>query len=288
MNRTDFHDDEFDIELLAKKIARVTRKFFSSLFFPVRLILSKPYRLVAFLFAGVLAALGLFYTITPMYKASFLMKPVNKGDLYFMNLLMDVGNLINDHDYEGASYYLKLDENTCSKINRISVDLIRRNKYTDSADAANVYIATTDRSLFDTIQASLLHYLENTDYYQKIRLLRERDIEDMRTKLTNDINEIEELKKSLTASAPRNAGGFVYGEPVNPVIVYEEALSLYRQQMDLKWKANFVNNFQLVKGCIPSKKPASPKLPNLLLICTGVSLLLCFLYNYRKLRSIKV
>ena len=283
MSRTNLNDDEFDIEILAQKTYSVFRKIAHKILFPVRLLFMKPLRLFSFVVAGIIVAVIFRYTLKPVYQSDFIVRPANKSDLYFMNLLLDLGNLINDKDYVSVSQQLKLDENTCSNISKIGLQLIRKSKSTDSADAVIIYILTKDNTLFDTIQSTLLNYLETSVYYNKVRELRKRDIEEMRIKLAKDMTEIDSLKKSLVQNMqPRNAGGFVYGEPINPVSVYEEDLNLFKQQMSLKWQTSFVSNFELIKKCVPSEKPYSPRLSFLLPLCIAIALLLCLIYNYRK------
>jgi len=284
MNRPNPSDDEFDIEILAQKTYSVFRKTLRKLLFPVRVLIARPLRLLVFVSCGILLATILFYTLPKRYVSDFIIKPSNKGDLYFVDLIMDLGQLVYNKDHAALSQQLNLDEHTCSKLSRISVELIRKSKGADTADAAIIYILSSDYTIFDTVQNSILRYLENDPYYGKMKKLRELDIADMQVKIAKNMEEIENLKKVVTQNMePRASGGFVYGEPLNPVTVYEADLSLFRQQLGLRWQSNYASNFGLIKKCLTTTRPSWPKLPVLIIICVGVSLLVCFIFNYRNL-----
>lgn len=279
MNNRPINEDEFDIELLAQKLYRVGRRALFKLSFPLRVLFRKPLRLLLCLALGVGVALLLKYTLPRTYQSDFIIRPANKGDLYFVNLLTGIGTLLHDNDYAQVAKQLKLDENTASRLSQVSMELINKSKAKDSADAALIYLRVSDPAYFDTLQASLLSYIENSEYYSKLKRLREQDILSLRERLAHDIAEMDSLKRTM--GQPRAAGGFVYGEPINPVELYEEQLRLYRQQLGLNWQSTFAANFELVKKCVPSQRPYWPRLLPLLLLCVGISVVVCFIANLR-------
>jgi len=282
-NKPNFQDDEFDVEIFAQRLYHIFLKGIKKIVNPFRVIFSKPIVLAAFILAGIAAAFILKLTIKPVYKSSFIIRPQNKGDLYYLSLLNDVHTLIKDDDNEGLMQELRLDEKASINLCKIDVNPIRRTKYTDTIDAVEVFIYTKDISSFTIVQNSLLQYMENNSYYLKLKSVHQDGVSQMEKKLTLDMLEIDSVKKLLAHNMqPRGNGGFVYGEPIDPVKVYEEGLNLFKQQISINWQKQYNNNFELVKPCVVSNKPYIPKLTYLLIICVGISLILCLIYNYRK------
>jgi hypothetical protein len=259
------------------------RKAGERLWYPGRVVFSNTRRLLSFLLAGVIVAVILRYTVPPVYKSEFIIKPSNRGDLYFINLVLDIAGLLKDKDYLAAGELLAMPEQEMEALRRIQIDPVWKGKTKDTLNIAIIELLCTDRSRFDTFQQAILKYLEESPYYAKVRKLKEGDIQAMRAKLTQNIGEMTRLKLTVLQSMnPRDAGGYVFGEPVSPVDVYEEELKLYRQQMALAWQTEYLPSFELVKGCVVSSKPHFPKLSILLPLSVGISLVLCFIYNLRR------
>ena len=283
-NKPTIQDDEFDVEIFAQKLYQLFLKGVKKILFPIWVIFSKPIILFAFIFSGIAVAFLLSITLKPVYKSSFLVKPQNRGDLYYINLVNDIHELVKEDDVESIMQELKIDNKTANSIAKIEINPIRKNKFTDTVEAIEVFIYTKDISSFNTIQNSIIQYLENSPYYLKIKTVHQQEVSQMEKKLNLDMVEMDSVKKLLAQNIqPRGNGGFVYGEPIDPVKVYEEGLNLFRQQMGINWQKQYTNNFELIKPCVVRNKPYSPKLPVLLLVCVSISLLLCFIYNYRKL-----
>ncbi len=129
----------------------------------------------------------------------------------------------------------------------------------------------------------MISYLENSPHYARIRRLRESNNIALKEKLNGEINEIDSLKRVVSQNImPRNAGGLVYGEPLDPVKMYDAAALMFKQRLGLNWESEYLNNFELLKPCMPSSRPIAPNLLRLLVYCVGLSLLCCFVYNLRK------
>ncbi|MES2656010.1 MAG: hypothetical protein V4620_10500 [Bacteroidota bacterium] len=283
MSKRELNDDEFDIEYLAYKLLIVLKKGLNWFLYPFKLVFLKPKRLA--LVIGVLFAVSLVirFATPAIYKSNFILKPANQGDLNFASILNDIKVLVKNDDYEEAAEILHLSPDVCEKIYKIDFELIKSDKiykYTDSVNSVVIDIYTSDRNLFDTIQQSIHAYLETSDYYAKSRKLRAENILEMETKLNKDMGDIDSLKKALTSNAvPRNAGGFVYGEPINPMNVYEKAIVIYKELLSLKYQTNYIASFELVKKCIKTKKRYWPRLSILLPASVILGSFFCLFYN---------
>ncbi|MDP1726778.1 MAG: hypothetical protein Q8M15_08340 [Bacteroidota bacterium] len=279
-----YNEDEFDIELLSWKLYKLSGKIISKLFFPLRLILSRPLRLILLFCIITGLAIILRYTLPKVYQSSFIIKPLARGDVYFVSLVHDLSIITRDEDYGMLAKQLNISDEMASKISKISLEPIKLNKYTDTIDAAFIFIRCDDLLLFDTLQQSVLNYLEQNEYYLKKRQLRSVEILAMKDKIELDLKEIDSLKILLAKNMqPRgNAGGFVFGEPIDPVKIYEEGLSLYKLKTGLNWQLQYLNSFELVKKCMPSHKPYWPRFIYLFVILGGLGLIGLMWVNYTR------
>lgn len=286
MNNRPLQDDEFDIESLIYKLFLLLKKTFNWFLYPFKLMVLKPKRLAIIMSLLFTAAIIIRYTAPPIYKSYFLLRPANQIDLNFASMITDLQTLVKDNDYEELSSLLKIDQSLSEKIYELDFKTEKTNKYfkySDSINAIVVFIYTYDRTAFDTIQSAILNYIENSDYYSKSRNIRMENIDEMERKLNKDMADIDSLKKVLTANAgPRNAGGFVYGEPLNPMSIYEKAILIYKEQLSLHYQKKYTASFELVKKCVTTKKRYWPRLSILLPAALVLSLIVNLGFNLNK------
>lgn len=291
MNNRPLQDDEFDIESLIYKLFLLFKKILHWLLYPFKLMVLKPKRLAIVVSLLFTAAVIIRFTAPPIYKSYFVLKPANQADLSFAGMITDLKTLVKDDDYEEVSSLLKLDQSICEKISEIDFQTEKANKYfkySDSINSVVVYLYSYDRTAFDTIQSAILNYIENSEYYAKNRNVRIENIEEMERKLNKDMADIDSLKKVLTANAgPRNAGGFVYGEPLNPMNIYERAILIYKEQLSLHYQKKYTASFELVKKCVSTKKRYWPRLSILLPAAMVLSLLINLGFNLKAIYTPK-
>ena len=282
------NDEIIDVEGLLSGLYRVCIKVLYKLSYPVRLLFLKPVRLGAFLLAGLAAAWLLKSSLPGVYESSFILRPSNTGDLTAVSMLWDIRRLVERNETTVLAAALRLSEEDVISIRRISTETVWRNQYPDGKfkkDTINVLIVTirsTKPDLFDTLQFRIMNYLEDAPHYTLIRNLRAENNLAMKEKLNREINELDSLKHIMAQGMmPRNAGGLVYGEPLDPVKVYEAAATVYKQRLGLNWESSYLNNFELLKGCTSTLKPTHPRMVILLLWCIGAALLICGIMNLR-------
>lgn len=277
MQNHELKDDEFDMEEMLYKLLLLFKKVINWFLYPFKLMVLNTKRLLILFGIFSIIAVIIRFTAPPIYKSHFVLKPANQLDLNFAGMLNDIEVLIKDDDYEELSNVLQLDQSICENIFKIDNTLIKANKYfkyTDSINSIIVDIYTYDRTQFDTVQKAIYNYIENSDYYSKSRNIRIENIQEMALKLNKDMSDIDTLKKSLTQNAgPRAAGGFVYGEPINPMNVYEKAIVIYKEQLSLNYQNKYTACFELVKKCVKTKKKFWPRLSILLPAALILSLL---------------
>lgn len=287
-NNNPIQDDEFDIEVMASKLWRLQKKVWYKLFFPARVILAKPRQLIITLVLGLLLAFIGRYTIPPIYQTSIIIKPANLTEYTYLGMLADLRLLLKDDNYEELSRKLNLTIEQCKSLKDIETNVIYRNPLRkDTISSVEIFIYSKDAYLIDTLQYRLLNnYLNGSAYYQKIYATNMEELNALEDRLLNDLRENDSLKKVVTANAfPRGGGGFVYGEPLDPLKIYESGLDLYEQLIILKGRKKFTENFELVKPGIVRLKPYFPRLIWLIPSFLLLALLTCFSLNIRSFRS---
>lgn len=287
-NNAPIQDDEFDIEVMASKLWRIQKRLWYKLFFPFRVILSKPIRLIILLIAGVALSFIARYTIPPVYKTSIIIKPANFTEYTYLSMLSDLHVLLKDENMVDLARKLNLTEEQCDKLEDVESNVIYRNPFRkDTISAVEIFIYSKDAYLIDTLQYRLLDtYLNGSPYYRKLYAIRMDELNSMEERLLHDLKENDSLKKVVTASAfPRNAGGFVYGEPLDPLKIYESGLKLYEQLLVVKGQKKFSESFELVKPGIVRLKPYFPRMVWLLPASTVLALIICFIINIRSYKA---
>lgn len=277
MNNKPLQDDEFDIEALIYKLFLLFKKGIRWILTPILLMFKQPKRLIIIISILFIGAITIRYTVKPVYKSYFTLKPTNLGDLYFIGMLDDLVSLIEDDDIEGISDLLRIDNSLSEKLIKLDFATEKINhfyKYSDSINSLSIFIYTSDRGNFDTLQRAIHSYLEQSPYYSKSRNIRMENINEMERRLNRDMAGIDSLKRILTTNAgPRSAGGFVYGEPINPMNVFEKAILLYKEQLLLNYQKKYTSSFELVKNCVSTKKRYWPRLS--ILLPAALALALC-------------
>lgn len=279
-------DDEFDIEVLAQKLYRINKKIWYKLAFPFRVLAANKKRLGIIMLAAIVAAVIGRYTIPAVYKTSFVIKPNNLAENAYLNMLNDLDILIADKNYPEIAHKLNMDETIATSLKSISVKVIYKNELKkDTTSLVEITLLLRDGSLIDTFQNSIVNtYLNQNAYYLKLQHLKEKDLDAMEERLVRDLKENDSLKKTVTANAyPRSSGGFVYGEPIDPLRIYESGLGLYQGLINIRMQRAFITSFELVKPGVVRIKPYFPRLIILLPVFLFIGACICFVMNKREI-----
>jgi hypothetical protein len=276
------NQDEFDVELAVRRLYRLGVKGICKLVYPIQIAFYKPLKLVVALLVATGLSFVLAKLIPPVYQSEFTFKPIAGDDLFFMNQLNDIHQLVKDNDDEQLSVLLNLPEEVTKSINYVDTKPVWASPRKDTVKLLVVQIKTKNKDDFNAIQKSLIGFIENSEHYLRLKGMRQKQINLMREKLDEDINEIDSLKKLMAQTMmPRSGGGFVYGEPLDPVKLYDAGLALYKQQLSLNWQQEYINSFELTSPCIVSSKPIWPKFSYLLVASSLMVLLLVGRHNHQ-------
>lgn len=285
MSQQPYQQDEFDIEVLAQKIWAINKKAFNKLFWPIRLLLINPNRLIyASIIACILATI-LRFALPHIYETEFIIKPHNVTDKVCISMLHDLNLMIKDDNIEDVSKLLGLNHNLCEELIRIKTYPIYKSEMRkDSIEGIIVSLLLKNARLVDTFQYAIMNnYLEQNPYFKKKISVRLQELDIIEKQLINDLAENDSLKKTLTSSiVPRGSGGFVYGEPINPQQVYVTGYQLHEKLLNIRSEKEFTQSFEMAKPGIVRLKPFFPRMIILLPACLFVSLSVCLVMGYKQ------
>lgn len=274
-------DDEIDFGSLGRKIGNIIA-------WPFRLLISNIKTTLAFVVVAVALAVTLKYILPKTYRSSFLFRPTDTSDKLYARVLADLPYLFRTKEYTTLSSLLDLKESDLSKILALRPKLFSYKAGQDSSNYTEVIIETLDPSLFIPFQNAVLKYLESNEYYAKIKQLQQSQIGLAMDHIDQDLPQLDSLKKlqldHLAGNAPvKNEVAFA--TLMNASAVYSVSIDRIDRKARLMAQNVFIDRFQLIKGCVVSKYPASP--PRILVMClytVPFFLVLCFLFLLIKIR----
>jgi hypothetical protein len=135
----------------------------------------------------------------------------------------------------------------------------------EKADTTNrlfrVTIRLNNSQFIDTIQSSLVRFLENNPYSVKRKEIKKAALLSLKANLLRKTQSLDSLKSLVNSSiVPRSSGqGIILGEPVNPVSVYQAEISYYKEQLEVDEKLALIENIEILQ---PFLKINSPNYPN--------------------------
>lgn len=287
--QTSLKDDEFDLEILASKIWRLYKKALYKLFYPVRLIWLNPKKLWISLSIAMALSIVLRFTIPPIFESTFIIKPYNVTDVVSSIMLEDLNTMIKDDNYPDLSKNLKLSEELCENLFRLSIKPQYKNEFRkDSIIGIQITLLLNNPRLIDTFQNAILkNYLEENEYFKRIVDIRRQDLNEFEKTLVKEILDNDSLKRVVTTNAlPRNGGGgFVYGEPLDPQKVYQLGYDLQQQLLKVRTAKQYNLSFELAKSGIVRLKPFFPRMVILFPILGLIALIYCMVSNAKSYKK---
>jgi hypothetical protein len=137
----------------------------------------------------------------------------------------------------------------------------------------------------DSIQWSLVNYLENNEYAIKRKEAKRKALESMKANLNYKLQSLDSLKKIVNSSIiPRSEGkGIILGEPIDPVSVYQAEVAYYREQLNIDQALATIDNIEVIQSFLKLSHTNHPRYNWLMawyfLASLGVALLAVLLFG---------
>ncbi len=270
MDNTSNKSNEIDLRLVYNKIKQpfiTLWKFIINIF----LIIQKRLVLCICLFLfGIGAGIGLFFVSKPVYSSTMTISSSLLNNDFCRDEINELETLIRDNTPKLLAKKLKIDTNSAKEIKKVEFHNYFETpdkKYTKKDTVIlglpfKIKAYVSNISVYDTLQNAIVNYLENNPYALKRKEIKRQNIQLMREKLRTEIQQLDSLKIVVAAHLlPRgNSNGFVFGQPLDPINVYREGISLYKDDLELNSESILIDNIQVINDFSPSVRPESPKL----------------------------
>lgn len=130
----------------------------------------------------------------------------------------------------------------------------------------NVTLTLADMSHVAEIQKGIIAYLQSNPLAKTRRQAREQGLRTQIAELDIRIKSLDTLRDIVNNSvAPRSHGqGFIYGEPINPVTVYQAQMTYIRDRLNLQERLSTIDPVEVLQPFFPLAEYNTPNYDKLM------------------------
>ncbi|MBI2968188.1 MAG: hypothetical protein HYY40_10300 [Bacteroidetes bacterium] len=257
---------------LAESFSFINR-FFSSLYRGCSafssFLLKNIYLLSIFFILG--AGGGFFHLkfSKPVYHADLILRSNYADNDFVAEILDNIQQYIDDKSYGLLAQKFNMDSVDVRKVKKIyfsnfNVKLAERVEDGDTIVQGlpfRLNVCVTDYTLFDTLKTAIVSYLEKNSMISEEIKLRKRNTQLIINKIDKQLKDLDTLKVVIADHLiPRgNQNGFVFGQPLDPLNAYREAISLYKEELDIS--TDYIRTekgFRVIRDFEVREKPYRP------------------------------
>lgn len=263
--------DEIDLRFVYGKIKQLFLSWWGFFIFCFTVALKRWILLLAFVLLGASVGIGLFYNTRPVYTSTLTITSHALANDFCSDILGNLNLMIRDKSPEVLAQNLKIDVSTAKSIKLLEFDnydeklkKIYKNKDTvvlGRPFKIKAYMYTNTG--FDTLQTALVNYLENNEYAFTRKQIKMQNIVTLREAIKKQISQLDSLKfKASSGMTPRGTspGGFVFGEPIDPINYFKQEILLLEKDLVLNRDLILIDNIQVIQDFTPRAVPDSPRL----------------------------
>lgn len=158
------------------------------------------------------------------------------------DMVQKLDDYAEDRTPELLAQRLDIDSETAKSVLKIEFDNFDKKlyeKYKDKDTIAlglpfRIKIYVSNNSFLNTLQQAIINYFEKNPYVIEKKNIWIENTKLLKQKLQKEQTELDSLKKTIANHlAPRGTvGGFVFGQPLDPLNVYKEGITLYKEELD--------------------------------------------------------
>jgi hypothetical protein len=268
---------EIDLSVILYYIGRLFRKIGNLIQYVVSALFNN---IIAFIITTVVVlgiALGVYTLMKPYYTSSMTLVLANIRNEFIEDQLNKLSEMIDEDNFEAVAERLDITPTSAEEIKEMKfINLDQDRVEEDSVLTGSPFrieLSIYNPDLFDSLEPAITTYLENNRYFARQKRIKQKQVENMISKLKGEISSIDSMKTSV--SEPRGpVSGFVYGQPIDPTNLYKQSITMYKEQVDLEADLEKLANVEIVTGFIPRLKPTGPSLSKFLGIGTLIGLFL--------------
>lgn len=283
--------EEVDLRYVYGKIKQSFSNCWNFLTFCVTIAFKKWYLLLAFTLIGAAVGIGLFYTTRPVYTSTLTLSSNALANDFCADIINNLNLIIKDKSPEVLAKNLQISIPSAKAIKELefnNYDEKLKKIYKDKDTVVlgrpfKIKAYLYNNTSFDTIQTALVNYLENNEYATTRKQIRLENIKTLKGTIKKQISELDSLKAKVTSDVtPRGttAGGFVFGEPLDPINIFKQEITLLEKDLLLTRDLVLIDNIQIIQEFTPRALPDSPRLKRNMLMYGLISCMIGFLLAF--------
>jgi len=261
-NETSNSNEEIDFGPIYRLISRSIKSFFDGI--KNYIVAMYKHKLKVILYCLVFAVIGylISYSFKPVFKTEATYLARNVLSSLHHDKVYNINQLIEEENYNEVGQILNINPSSVEYLRQIKYK-IEAKEYYDTSDTRQhfkVLVEVTDNSILDSLETALIGFLSDIDYVRKNRELYENKLNKLSQKVEDQIEELNELKGVVSESILKSGKGegLVYGEPLDPVGIYEQELYLYKRLLNYEFGKKLIAPVELVLGFNHYKNPSFP------------------------------
>ncbi|MFD2998843.1 chain length determinant protein [Pontibacter toksunensis] len=271
------NQDEVDLTHIFRLFGRFFQKIGNGIRFAIIALFRHWVVVSLILLVGLGFGFAAYYMTKPYYTSSMTLVLADIRNEFVENHLTNLSDMINEGNISAISESLDLGPEAAKEIKEMKFLNLDQERISEDSILKGspfmIQLTLYNNALFESMEPALTNYLENNRYFSKQKLIRQREVESLITKLKAQIESIDSIK--TTVVSPRGpVNGFVYGEPIDPTNLYKESMTLYQEQVKLEAELDQLDNIQVVNGFTPRFRPTGPDLLKFLLIGGAISFII--------------
>ncbi len=275
-------------------IFTLIKSFFASIFGGianlVKFSLNNLVKLTVFSVLGIAIGIGIFFLMKPIYTTHIAISSKRLDNDHCSMLIQTLEDL-NDHkeNVDVVAQKLNITTEMAREIKNIEFEEYNSKMGKRFKDSVSVYapfkvlVKVYNNGILDSLEKGIVSYLENNEYALKRKKISEEGLQLLRVDINKEITSLDSLKKIVNKSiVPQSTGtGIILGQPINPVDVYQKAIDLFSNKLNVQEKLALNNSIEVLESFTKFTKPTWPKLwLNILLGAIG-GYLLGFIFTYK-------
>jgi len=243
-------NEEIDLSKLIKSI-------YNGFYNIIYTLLKRIYVLIALTTVITVVALILFFISEPVVKANMTVSSKYITNEFCFDLLETLNNLAYEQNYNQLSYQLGMSLKNVQKIKKIEFKNFNEKYEKLDQDTIllglpfKIEVIVTGPEVLDTLQTSLVNYLANQEYVKIRERINKQNLTSRIESLHSQIMSMDSLKQEAKRSlSPRagGAGGFVFGQPYEPLNIYRENFSFFQKELDFRKELELSKSFEVING----------------------------------------
>jgi hypothetical protein len=275
--------DEIDLNVLFRKIGNALNAIGRKFQFVARVIKRRFLFILLWVIGGLMLSYGAYYTIKPFYTSSMTLVLANIRNEFIEDQLNKLSDMIKEENSEAVAERLDISIQDAKQIREMKFSNLDQDRIEEDSiltgSPFRIELSLYDRGLFEDMEPALTGYLENNRYFAKQKRIKQRQVENMVSKLRGEISSIDSMKTII--SEPRGpVNGFIYGQPIDPTNLYRESITMYKEQVKLEADLEKLDNVEIVTGFVPRLRPTGPNLIKYLVIGALISFMIGTLVAY--------